>query len=154
MLGNVGSTPHKSTSFVSWPSQCGYLWTCLLDRLPAIFDGGEVGQIVAVEVEFQPIWLLPRPYCTMFDLPSPWPESPSSSKTKFLMRFNPGLHDWLKNLGQCRPLTHLPVGYFPSTSSKHNIRFEIVAHRSPTGLAFFFLSFSSGSLSSWIQSGH
>lgn len=25
----------------------------LLDRLPAIFDGGEIGRLVAVEVEFQ-----------------------------------------------------------------------------------------------------
>lgn len=27
----------------------------LLDRLPAIFDGGEIGRLVAVEVEFQAI---------------------------------------------------------------------------------------------------
>lgn len=103
MLGNVGSTTRKSTSFVVWSSQCGYLSRCLLDRLPTIFYGGEVGQRMTVEVEFQPIWLLPHPYRTMFDFPSPWPESPSSSKTKFLMRFNPGIYNWLKNFGQCRP---------------------------------------------------
>ena len=137
MLGNMGP-PLINQLFCSVIIPMWIFVNMLLDRLPAIFDGGEIGRWVAIEVEFQAIWLLPCPYNVWFSRPMTWVTI--FFQDEIVVCFNSGLHNWLKNLVNGDSLTHLPVSI-----SRHlikiYIRFETVAHRSPTMMAFVILLF-------------